>query len=149
MKKIIRLACLFLLIPSISHAAMLAVFSPMKDSTGANITNYAMTNGVAVNTQGILVEEQAGFSSILVSVDSSGDVDIYAEYSLDGSSWYRPYISDMAGTITVEGNIVTTLSNVTNRYIIYTPRPARYVRYVFDPDANSTVTAKFVYLKDR
>ena len=50
----------------------------------------------------------------------------------------------MAGTITVEGNIVTALQNVT-RWIPYTVRLAVYMRYKFDPDADSQITVKHIF----
>ena len=85
-----------------------------------------------------MVEDKSG---------GAGDVDIYVEYSDDGSTFYRTYTTDLAGTITVEGNLVTALQNVTRR-IIHTARLAKYVRYVFDPDADSRITADITYQEE-
>lgn len=119
--------------------------------SGTAITSYALTSGVAVNSDAVDVEDNIGFATLVVTENAgggTGDVDIYAEYSYDGTTWARYYASDMAGSITVEGNIVTTLQNVT-RYIGFTVRLAPYIRIVFDPDANSTVTARLIFQRER
>lgn len=124
---------------------------PLRNSSSALITDLALTSGVAVNSEGVYVADNIGYAVLLVTEDKSGgagDVDIYAEYSTDNTNWYRPYTSDMAGTITVEGNIVTTLQNAT-RYIVFTPRLGKYMRIVFDPDANSEVTASLIFQRER
>lgn len=122
----------------------------LNNSAGAPITNLALTSGVAVNSEAIKVDKNVGFMVLTVTENhggATGDVDIYAQYSDDGTTWYNAYTSDMAGTITVEGNIVTTLQNVTRR-IIHTARLARFVRYVFDPDADSIITADVTFQED-
>lgn len=127
------------------------VYPLRNSSTGAIITDLALTSGVAVNSEGVYVADNIGYTVLLVTEDKSGgagDVDIYAEYSTDNTNWYRPYTSDMAGTLTVEGNIVTTLQNST-RYIIFTPRLAKYMRLVFDPDADSEITATLIFQRER
>lgn len=139
-----------LLFSSISFARNFTVADTMNDSTGTAISSFALTSGVSVNSERIFVRENAGFAGILVTVDASGDVDIFAEYSTDGINFHRAFLTPdtMDGTITQEGLIVLALTNAT-RYIIFTPRPARYMRIVFDPDANSTITAEFIYVRDR
>jgi len=114
-------------------------------------TNEAMATGTAEESAGVFVRNSIGFATLIVTEDASGgagDVDIYAEYSVDNSTWARAYTSNMSGTITQEGNIVTTLGNVT-RHIIFTPRLSNWIRIVFDPDATSEITATLTFLEDR
>ncbi len=123
------------------------VLTLKESAAGAAITDLLLSTGVAQYSEAILIEHSVGYASLLITENragGAGDVDIYAEYSMDGTNWYRPYISDMAGVITIEGNIVTTLQNVT-RWIVFTLRMAKYMRFCFDPDANSTITAKLVF----
>lgn len=134
---------------SVAHASNFkATAVTLKDTSNTEISTYALSTGVAVQTNEIRVNDNVGFASLLLTVDASGDVDVYAEYSFDKSNWYRPSISDMAGTATLEGNIVTAAANDT-LWIVFTPRLAPWMRIVFDPDANSTITAKLVYQEDR
>lgn len=114
-------------------------------------TDEDMSTGVAEQSTGVKVRHSVGFIVLIVTEEKAGgagDVDIYAEYSDDNSTWYRAYTSDMAGVITVEGDIVTALQNVT-RWIVFTPRMANYIRIVFDPDADSQITASLIFLEDR
>ena len=125
-------------------------FKRLNNAAGAAITQLALTSGVAVNSEAINVDKNVGFLVLTMVEDKSGgagDVDIYVEYSDDGSTFYRTYTTDLAGTITVEGNLVTALQNVTRR-IIHTARLAKYVRYVFDPDADSRITADITYQEE-
>lgn len=119
------------------------------NAAGASISALAMANGVAVNSEPIKVERNVGFFVLLVKEDKlggAGDVDIYAEYSMDGVNWHRPNTTS-GGVLTQEANIVTTLQNTT-KWIVFTARLANYVRFVFDPDADSQVTADFIYQED-
>lgn len=123
----------------------------LNNAAGATITDLLLSNGVAVNSEAIKVDKNVGFFVLTITenkVGGAGDVDIYAEYSNDGVTFNRAYTSDLAGTITQEGNIVTTLQNVTRR-IVFTARLASYVRLVFDPDADSKITADLTYQEDQ
>lgn len=111
-------------------------------NNGVPITALDLTSGVPIQTDRIDVSRNVGFGGLILSVDASGDVDVYAEYSDDGSVWARPLISDMAGVATQEGNIVTGAQNYTSVPIVFTARPFKFMRLVFDPDADSTITAK-------
>lgn len=151
--KILPLMTIFLLsLVSTSYAGVsIKVESGLKTSTNSAIEDLALTSGVAVYSETIRVDRGSGYMALLVTEDKAGgagDVDISTEYSVDGSNWYPAYTTDMAGTITIEGNIVTTLQNVT-RYIVFTPRPAKYMRIKFDPDADSEITAILIYQEDR
>lgn len=121
----------------------------LNNAAGAPITALAMANTVAVNSEAIKVDHNVGFFVLLVKEDiagGAGDVDIYAEYSIDGTNWHRVNTTS-GGTLTQEANIVTTLQNAT-KWIVFTARLAKYVRFVFDPDADSQVTADFIYQED-
>jgi hypothetical protein len=123
---------------------------PLTDSDGSPITDLALTSGTAVLSDKIPVDKNLGFATLLITEDKAGgagDVDISAEYSMDGTNWYTAYTSDMAGAISAEGNIVTALQNVT-RWIVHTVRLAKFMRYKFDPDADSQITAKMVFQEE-
>lgn len=114
------------------------------DSPIANtlISAMAMANGVKTYSQPIKVEKNVGFFSALLTEahsGASGDVDVYMEYSWDGTNWYRPNTTS-GGALTQESDVVTTLSNAT-KWIVVTARLATWARVVFDPDADSVVTA--------
>lgn len=134
-----------------AHAMRFVNAKRLNNSAGAAVTQLDLTNGVAVNSETVAVDRNVGYLCLTVVEDKSGgtgDVDIYAQYSDDGTTWYRPYTSDLAGSITAEGDIVTTLQNVTRR-IYFQARLARYVRFVFDPDADSRITADLTYQEDQ
>ncbi len=112
------------------------------------IMSGATVNSIATSDT-IVFEKAVGFATLYVNQTAgAGDVDIFAEYSFDDSNWFRPYTTDMAGTITIEGDIVTALTQQ-ERWIVFTPRMAKYIRFTFDPDANSTVTASLIYLRGK
>lgn len=123
----------------------------LDDAAGTAMSDYALTSGSAVYSEIIDMERNAGFVALLVTEDKSGgtgDVDISVEYSVDKTNWYTVYTSDMYGTITAEGNVATALGNIT-RWIAFTSRITRYMRYKFDPDADSQVTVTHIYVVDR
>lgn len=149
MKKLL-LSIIFslMLLTSVSAGETDSRVYQLKDSSGVNIESYVMTSGVPVQTRELYMKDNIGFTALLVTVDVAGDVDIYAEYSEDGTNWYKAYESNMDGTATIDGNIIDTVANET-QYIQFTSRLATLMRIVFDPDANSTVSAKLIYQKDR
>lgn len=121
----------------------------LNTSAGVAITNLNMSNGVAVNSEFIKIDRNVGFAALLLTENKAGgagDVDVYAEYSVDGVTFQKAYTTS-AGALTVDANIVTTLQNVT-RYIVIDLRVAKYVRFVFDPDADSTMTADLIYQEE-
>ena len=118
-----------------------------KDTSNVSISAYALTSGSEVYTSPIPISDGAGYMSLLAvenKAGGAGDVDISAEYSLDGTNFYTVYTSNMSGTISAEGNIVTALGDAT-RWIIFTPRMAKFVRFKLDPDANSQLTLTVFY----
>lgn len=151
MKKHLLTALFVLGLMTTAHARTSSTVVTLKDASNVAFSSYSLTSGAAVETRAIRVKENQGFAALLVTEDiagGAGDVDIYVEYSTDGTNWYRPYESDMAGTATIEGNVITAIQNVT-RWIVFTPRMSPFMRIVFDPDANSEITAYLIYQKDR
>lgn len=152
MKTLLNLFTVFFILTGPAFAISSAHVVELRDTSGTKISAYTLTSGAAVNTAAVPVEGNLGFATLVITENQgggTGDVDIYAEYSYDGTNFSRAYVSDMAGTTTIEGNIVTALGNVTNRWIVFTARMAPYMRIVFDPDANSTITARLIFNRDR
>ena len=151
MKRILSIAMCFLMVASLAAARQVAQQRLLNDRTGASISAKALTSGVAVYSEAINIKGNVGSDAILLIVEDkpggAGDVDISAEYSNDGVTFYPAYTTNLAGVITVEGNIVTTLQNAT-RYITHTVRLGTYMRYKFDPDADSRITATFIFRND-
>ena len=115
----------------------------------ALVEDLAVSNGIMVTSDSISVRGNVGFATLLVTEEKAGgagDVDIFAEYSTDNSTWNKAYTTS-AGTLTVDSNIVTALQNAT-RWIVFTPRLAPYIRFTFDPDADSQVTAELIYQEE-
>ncbi len=123
------------------------------DRTNATVLfdTESMVSATAEQSAGVRVRHNVGFAILIVTEDiagGAGDVDIYAEYSIDNSTWLRPNISNMSGTITEEGNIATAFGDQTD-LIIFTVRMGNFIRIVFDPDANSTIDATLIFLEDK
>ena len=120
-------------------------------SNGAPLTDFSLANGVISYSEAIDIKKNVGFGNMIVVEDKAGgagDVDIYAEYSFDGTLWYRPSEANMDGTVTVQGNIRTALQNDTEFITDIGMKLANYVRFAFDPDADSQVTVDFIYQED-
>jgi hypothetical protein len=115
----------------------------LRDSTGTVIQDMSLTAGAAVYSETITLTKHGGYTSLFVIEDQAGgggDVDIYIEYSADGDSWAKAFETNMAGTLEEEGNLATAFGNDTAP-ISWPVRLFPYMRYVFDPDANSEITA--------
>lgn len=135
---------------STAHARTVAKILNLRDENGTAITNMALTSGSAVNSETIDVRDNRGFITLLVTESHSsavGDVDIIAEYSVDGTNWNEAYTTT-SGATTKDDIVVTGLRNVT-QWIVHTSRLSRYLRYKFDPDANSVITATVIFQRDK
>ncbi len=119
----------------------------LNNSAGAPITALALTNAVPVTSESINVESNVGFLVLTVQENkpgAGGNVDIYAQYSDDNVTFNKAYVSDLAGSLVQDGNIVTALGNATRR-MVFTARLGRYVNFVFSPNADSQVTASVTF----
>ncbi len=123
-------------------------------TTQAELTDYSLTSGSAIYSSTIDTQHNAQYSTLLITENKAGgagDVDVSVEYSIDGTNWYSAYrhatvdSSGFVGPIMKDGDVVTGLQNST-RWIVYTPRAGRYVRYKFDPDADSKITATHIFI---
>lgn len=113
----------------------------LKDISGTDITSYALTNTVAVKTRPIDISNSDGFAALIVTLaGASDDVDIDYEVSDNGVDWYTPY--DFSLT-----DIGTCIDGLTqgSYWFILDPVPTKYIRFEFDPDADSTITAKYLH----
>ena len=151
MKRIMVLMVAFLLIGIPAHAGK-RVTTKQLTTGGQALIDYSLTSGLAITTDTVVMKGNVGFATLVVKENKAGgagDVDIYPIYKLtddaatiDTSDWSRAYTSDMAGTATVEGNIVTALGDTSNeRLIVFTVRMSPFIKIVFDPDAASQITA--------
>lgn len=106
----------------------------------------AMVNGTAEYSQMIKVSRSEGQAALLVDISSTGspDVDITIEVSVDGVVWHAP--KDVNGTTLA---VVYTALGAGKHYIVFSPAIAKYMRFKFDPDANTTVTrAEYIELEE-
>lgn len=98
----------------------------------------SFTNGSGVYSNALRPHFTTGFGALLVILADTPDVDITYQTSLDGKNWYSP--------VDTSGNSLATISTalVASAWIVFSPQVAEYVRFYFDPDANSTVTAIYI-----
>ena len=123
------------------------------DSPVANrnvlMSSLDVANTVKTYSEAVNVERNVGFFSVLITENKAGgagDVDVYLEYSWDGTNWYRANTTS-SGSLTQESDVVTTLQNAT-KWIVVTARLAKYVRVVIDPDADSAVTVRLAFQEE-
>ena len=124
---------------------------PIKSSSGLRMGGHYLASGEALYSAAIPVPNNVGFASLLIVEDfgdTAGDVDISVQYSIDGVNFYTAYTTDMAGTVTAEGNIVTGIGNE-SRWIVIPVRMAKFLRFLFDADSISQITAKLIYQQQR
>lgn len=101
--------------------------------------NKGMTSGAAEYSKGVRVHISTGYAALLVLLTGGvDDVDITFEVSLDDINYYTPKDVDDNDL----GIVYTTLT--ASRWITFSPQVAEYIRFKFDPDANSTVTAVYI-----
>jgi len=153
MKKLLLALLMVAILAVTAHAKTFTVEEPKMEDTSGNLLSGTrdMGLGTVVYTKPVPVINNVGFATFLVTesqAGGTGDMDISVEYSIDGVNFYTPYKTDMAGTVTADGNLITTLSNST-RWIYFAPRLAKFMRFKFDPDATSTITATLIYQEQR
>ncbi len=121
----------------------------LNTAAGVAITALAMPSLTAVYSEAVPVDNNVGFMSLLIEeahAGGTGDIDISAQYSLDGTNFYTAYTTS-AAALSADANIVDALSNAT-RLIVFTPRLAKYMRLKMDPDADSVLTVDLMYQEE-
>ena len=126
------------------------VVKALNDADGTALSAYALTSGSAVYSEAIRVSDSVIYASLLAIESKAGglgDVDISIEYSVDKVNWYSAYTTT-AGAVTVDANIYTELQSF-SCWVQYTPRLGPYMRYKFDPDADSAITTTHIHQETR
>ena len=145
------LLALLIVFPSISHAGVLETVSKrLRDSSDVVMTDYAIANAATVYTEAVPVQDNGGYMALLAVEDKAGgagSVSITPEYSNDNTNFYSVY-STSAGVLTVDPAIVSALANQT-RYIQFTPRLSKWVRFKIVAAADSEVTLDIIWARTR
>lgn len=136
MRKIILVIALFLF--SAQAEAGLKVTQKQLTISGSPVSNYAVGSGVTVTSDSIYQTGNVGYGSMLLLV--SGSVNASFQVSRDGSNWYTPYTTDGV-SLTAAGSIVSTLTD--DSWIVLPIRMAPYVRFVFQANSSSTISANY------
>ena len=114
-------------------------------SSNTDWNGKSMTSGTDYYSDPIRVNRSNGYAALFVGLSGGADdVDIDFEVSFNGNDFYTPYDSagnDMGNVITDGVCIYATRANW---WIVLEPQPAEWIRFKFAPDANSTVTAKYI-----
>ena len=114
------------------HSEPLRIDGTLVDAT-------ALTSGTAYYTDKIKVRSSRGFSSLLLIIAGAApDLDVSFQTSLDGINWYSPVNTAGAALST----IYTALA--ASAWIVFSPQVTRYIRFLLDPDADTTVTATYI-----
>ncbi len=142
-KKLIGTFCLLacLLFTQPCFAVKIAVYKGVLDASGNLLSNYNISAGNTVYSEPINVTNNVGYCTVIITENNSsglGSIDLSVEYSVDGTNWYTAYTSS-GGVLTADDKIVSALQNST-RWIVYTPRLSRLMRYKIYANADSTVT---------
>lgn len=104
---------------------------------------HAMTSGNAEYSKPLRVHISTGYAALLVLLaQGTADVDIDMEVSLNGKDFYTPrdFNGTDLGLVIADGTCVFG----TDWWIVLAPQVAEYIRFKFDPDGNSTVTAVYI-----
>lgn len=110
---------------------------------GAAVSNYLITNGSTLTSDGVQQIGNIGFASMILNV--SGNVSVSCEVSKDGSTWYTPYTTD-GSSLTSTASIATSVTS--NSWIILIAKLAPYIRYKFTANGDSTITATMVWQEE-
>lgn len=143
MKKfILAFSLLFLLLgASVAIASVNSKNVILKDSAGTAMTAY--TFSTAKTTERVPVANNTGYMTLLIDV-TSGTIDkITHEYSIDGTNWYFPYITD--GTTATSSDTVTTADFTEDRWIRISPFLGNYVRFTITPSGSTVISASLIY----
>jgi len=111
--------------------------------SGVSIDDTYLASGAAVYTDGIIVEKNVGYASVSLDLTTSSDLDLSFEVSNDGITYYSP--KDTSNTDL--GAISTAITD--DRWIVFTPRMAKFMRFKLDPDADTQLNEmRLTFLKD-
>jgi hypothetical protein len=114
------------------HSEPLRIDGTLVDAT-------ALTSGTAYYTDKIKVRSSRGFTGLLLVIAGGApDLDVSFETSLNGIDWYGPV--NTGGTAL--NTIYTALA--ADAWIVFNPQLTRWIRFLLDPDANTTVTATYI-----
>jgi len=119
-------------VPSLIHHQYL---QDAADDTDINAA--ALINGTPVYSKAINNHFNDGYAYLNVVLADTPDVDISYEVSPDGNRWYPPY--DLDGNNV--GTIITALTS--SRWLVFEPVISKFIRFLIDPDANSTVSVEY------
>ena len=111
----------------------------IKDTAGANWTLKVLANGTTYYSDPIPFFYSDGYTSLLVLTNAS--ITITYEVSIDKSNWYIPY--DIDGTAL--NSVVTALTS--DRWIMFSPQIAGYIRFKVVANADATTTITFIQKK--
>ncbi len=150
MKKLILTVLFLLAVTGQAMALSQASVVSLKDESGALIQNLSLTAGTPVYSKAVDATNNIGFATLVFTENQSGgtgSVTISIEYSIDGVNWYTAYTTS-SGILKADPDIVTTFQNTT-RWIVHTVRLTKYLRYKFNPNADSQITANMMFQRDR
>lgn len=136
MKKLFLIIALCLF-SQVAHAENIVVMSLTPTISGAPVSGSALVTGSSpYYTDAIDVRSSTGYASLLVLTNAS--IDVAFEISEDGTNFYDP--KDTSGNSL--GAMASTLS--ANRWIVFSPRLANYMRFKLTINSNATVSLKFL-----
>ena len=144
MKKIFLPILAFFLLVGSAQALKANKWTTLSDSNGQELTAYVTGSSTVVYTNAIDISGAATDKAALIITENvtggSGDVDLSAQYSIDGVTFYDPYLTT-SGTWYAEGVIAETIT-ATTIYLEHDLHAAPFMRYKIDPDAASQITVK-------
>lgn len=155
MKRFSILLIAMVMVLSLSNpcfAVKKAQWKTLVDSSGTiDFDDYAISQDASIYSESIPFSFNVGSEAVLLLTEDkaggAGDVDVSVEYCIDGctvnANWHNAWTASMDGTITQQGNLITTASNSVS-FISYPVKTAPYMRYKFEPDADSQVSAKTI-----
>lgn len=146
LRKIITAIMILTLSATVSYAqrGTNLVHSQQLAVSGTAVSSYALTTGTLVSTDSIDTRASNGYAALLIDVSGgSDDLDIYFQVSKDGTNWFYPYTTDGSSLTNASGVAVAVTAD---RWIDISSRVkiAPFIRFQFDPDANSTITATYL-----
>ena len=147
MKKLLLALCLLWFLPTTAFASVQAI--NLNTVGNVRIEDLSLISGVAIFTGAIDIRNSSdtGRMTLLITEDQgggTGDVDITIELSNNGTTWYIDQNrTDELGAFAARF-IAVGVQNETIA-LTFTHAPAKFIRFKFDPDANSELTATLIF----